>query len=514
MRRVAVIGIIAILVLLAVPSAMAQAASPRLPTGFVPPAALRGPQAVQYAAAETNYGIFQCQVGLSVGQCYDPFQMRTAYNIDTLIGGGFDGRGKTIVIIDAFQHPNLVNQMDYFMSFYGLPPMNGGPGTPTFTQVAPDGLGPYNSEMIGWAEEISLDVEWAHAIAPAANIVLDLAVDNYNEHLLSALNDAINHHRGDVISMSFGLSDTCLTAAETAAWHRAFVNATRQGITVFASSGDEGAAQGSCDGTTWIQSTSSPASDPLVVAVGGTELQAADYCLPSLGCNPATHPTPGTWLNEIAWNEGPPYGDFQNYFSATLASGGGFSRVWDKPRYQVGTVHGTARGEPDVAYNAAVLHGVLTWLDLPPAVPPTALPIPPFLGEKGFYRFGGTSAGAPQWAALTAIMDQAAGHDHGFINAALYEIGQSRSHYEKAFHDITSGTNAAMEYDAFGNPVLVPGYNAGTVWDAVTGLGTPKGIYLVDELRQHCSPDQGIDAINTSSSHPKNAHGNGPMTAH
>lgn len=226
----------------------------------------------------------------------------------------------------------------------------------------------------------------------ARTLSLELAVDNYNESLLSALNDAINNNRGDVISMSFGLSDACLPADETAAWHQAFVNATRKGITRFASSGDEGAAQPACDGTTWIQSTSNPASDPLVVAVGGRGLQAADYCLPALGCNPATHPAPGTWLNEIASNEGPPYGDYQDYFGATEASGGGFSTVWDEPPYQDGTIHGgRSRGAPDVAYNAAVLHGVLTYLNMPGL-------------NVGFYRFGGTSAGAPQWTALTAIM--------------------------------------------------------------------------------------------------------------
>jgi subtilase family serine protease len=280
------------------------------------------------------------------------------------------------------------------------------------------------------------------------------------------------------------------------------VNATRKGITLFASSGDQGAAQPACDGTTWIQSTSNPASDPLVVAVGGTELQAADYCLPALGCDPATHPLPGTWLNEIAWNEGPPYGDYQNYFAATEASGGGYSTVWDEPPYQDGTIHGgRTRGAPDVAYNAAVLHGVLTYLDMPGL-------------NVGFYRFGGTSAGAPQWAALTAILGQAAGHDYGFINAALYKIGQSASHYANAFHDVTSGTNAAMEFDAYDQPVLIPGYSAGTGWDAVTGLGSPKGIYFAGELAQYWSPGQGNATINNTKAHPNNPTAPGQMKPH
>jgi subtilase family serine protease len=446
-------------------------------------AALRGPSAIPADAVGPTYGLFRCQVGLSVGQCYDPYQMRHAYGIDALIAAGFDGTGKTIVIIDAFQHPNIASQLDFFDAFYGLPPVNAGAGTPTFTQVAPDGLGPLN---VGWAEEISLDVLWSHAIAPGANIVLELSKDNSDVALISALNDAINNNRGDVISMSFGESDTCLGPELIAAWHQAFVNASKKGITLFASSGDQGAAQPSCDGTSWIKSTSSPASDPLVTAVGGTELHAADYCLVSLGCDPSTNPAPGTYLGEIGWNEGPPYGDFQADFGSTLASGGGYSTVWSEPAYQQGTIHGgTKRGEADVSYNAAVLHGVLTYLDIPGLA-------------VGFYRFGGTSAGSPQWAALTAISDQVAGHNYGFINAALYKIGQNAGDYSNTFNDITSGTNSAMEFDASNNPVNITGFNAGTGWDPVTGLGSPKTGGVASELPLFWSAGQSTSAIAVS----------------
>jgi subtilase family serine protease len=83
-------------------------------------------------------------------------------------------------------------------------------------------------------------VEWAHAIAPGANIVLELATDNSDAPLVSALNDAIDNNRGDVVSMSFGEADTCVGTDLTNAYHKAFVNATRKGITLFASSGDQG----------------------------------------------------------------------------------------------------------------------------------------------------------------------------------------------------------------------------------------------------------------------------------
>ncbi len=480
-----VIGWLGALLLLAAQPLVPQlsASTQAMSTFFV-----RGPQAEPAnVTAAPGYGLFSCQVGLSTGQCYDPYQMRRAYGINSLISAGNDGSGKTIVIVDAFQNPNIQSQLNYFDTFYGLP-------ATTVNIQAPDGLTPFDpndGNMAGWAEEISLDVEWAHAIAPGANIVLELGKDNSDQALVSALNDAINNNRGDVVSMSFGESDTCLGPDLTSAWHNAFVNATKKGITLFASSGDQGAAQPSCDGTSWIKSTSSPASDPLVTAVGGTELHAADYCLPALGCDPTSHPAAGTYLSEIAWNEGPKYGDFQNRFSSTLASGGGYSTVWSGPAYEQGTLSGgKQRAEADVSYNAAVLHGVLTYLNIP-GIP------------TGFYRFGGTSAGAPQWAALTAIADQMAGHDYGFINAALYKIQQNATPYASSFHDITSGTNSSIEFDSNNNPVDTTGYSAGTGYDVVTGIGSPSTGNLLTQLAAFWSSGQGTGAIAASAAHPK-----------
>jgi subtilase family serine protease len=444
------------------------------------------PIAAPAGSIDPSYGLFRCQVGIDpLGRsCYDPYQMRRAYGVDSLIADGYDGTGKTIVIVDAFQNPNLVSQWATYNTFYGLPQMNA-PGGPTFNQYAPDGLTPFvpgDPNMTGWAEEISLDVEWAHAIAPGANIVLELAKDNNDQSLINAFNDAVNNNRGDVISMSFGEADQCQGSDIQNEWHQAFVNATKKGITLFASSGDQGAAQPSCDGNSWIKSSSSPASDPLVTGVGGTELHAAGFCLTSLGCDPTANPAPGTYLGEIGWNEGP-LGDFSNLLGNSEASGGGYSTVWKEPAYQQGTIHGgKQRAVPDVAYNAAIFHGVLTRLDIP-GVP------------SGMYLFGGTSCGSPQWAALTAIADQAAGHDYGFINSALYKIGQNSGPYASAFNDVTSGDNSALEFDSSNNPVNITGFNAGTGWDAVTGLGSPKASGLLGQLAAFWSAGQGTAAI-------------------
>jgi subtilase family serine protease len=463
-----------------------------------------GPQETMAQApggvAAPRYSLFTCQVGLNVGQCYDPYQMRRAYQIDSLINAGYSGSGHTIVIVDAFQSPNIVQQLNFYDTFYGLPGLNGlgnpaDPSLGTFTQVAPDGLTPFvvgDNNMTGWAEEISLDVLWAHAIAPGANITLVLAKSNDDADIQSALQYAIDHNLGDVISMSFGENESCMEPDILSAQHAAFASATLKGITLFASSADQGAALNTCDGNSWVKAVSSPASDPLVTGVGGTELRAADYCLVALGCDPSANPLFGTWLSEIVWNEGPT-GDFQDFFDTTEATGGGFSVLYDQPPYQQGTLHGgKQRAVPDVAYNAAILHGVLTYLNIPGLAP-------------GFYRFGGTSAGSPQWAAITAIANQRAGHRLGFLNAAIYQIGRVSKGYPASFHDITDGTNSALEVDSDGNEVDITGFAAGIGWDATTGFGSPIDTSLVDYLINYVSPGDGVAAVATTKPkpHPK-----------
>lgn len=429
-----------------------------------------GPQAVKAAlpssgGLDPDLVLYTCQVGLTPGViCYDPFQMRHAYGTDALIGAGYDGTGRTIVIIDAFQSPFLPADLDAFDADYGLPARSA-----FFTQIAPDGLTPFDlndGNMVGWSAEITLDVEWAHAIAPGAKVVLVLAKTNSDVDILSATKYAIDHRLGDVISQSFGENESCMDSDLAEAQHKLFQEATRKHMTLFASSGDEGAAQLTCDGSSWVRAASSPASDPLVTAVGGTELHAADYCLTVLGCDPSTNPAPGTYHNEIAWNE----------FSTDNAStGGGFSLLFRRPFYQTESVRHKGRGVPDVAYNAAIYHGVLVYW------------------AGGVYLFGGTSAGSPQWAALTAIADQKAGRSLGFSNAALYEASEGRGE-ERSFHDVIFGNNSVSETDADGNLVAVRGFRAHHGWDATTGLGSPIAQELVEELLKARRDDGGSEA--------------------
>ena len=470
--------------------------------GFLQRGPLAVPSGIQSSTAGPQYGLFTCQVvGLRASNCIDPYEMRHAYQVDSLIAAGYDGTGQTIVILDAFDNPNLVAQVATYNAFYGLPDTQ-------LTKVAPDGLTPFNpadNNMSGWAQEISLDVEWAHAMAPGAKIVLVLAKSNNDSDIASALTYAVNNNLGSVISMSFGENESCLAPADQTAYHNAFMAATAKHITLLASSADQGAALNTCDGNSWVKAVSSPASDPLVTGVGGTELTVAKYCLASRGCDPTANPAPGTYQSETAWNEGLPYGDFGNVFGeGTLSTGGGFSVVFAEPPYQEGVIHGgKQRAVPDVAYSAAVEHGALTYLAIP-GIP------------AGFYLFGGTSAGSPQWAALTAIANQRAGTNLGFLNAGIYRIVEASQSYASSFHDVTVGTNSSLQFDVSNNPVNVIGFNAGKGWDPTTGAGSPQGAGIVSDLLLNVYPASDGTAVlaNTKAKSNAKAGGAGNVKPH
>jgi len=381
--------------------------------------------------------IFGCQVS-TPPTCYGPAQIRTAYGIDKVKA---TGAGRTIVIVDAFQSPTIRHDLALFDQTFELPGA-------TLNIVAPDGLTPFDpndGNQVGWAGEITLDVEWAHAVAPGAKLTLVLAKSNDDADILSATQFAVDHNLGDVISQSFGEAEQCVDPAIERAQHRMFTKATLKGITLLASSGDQGAAQPSCDGSTFIKAASSPASDPLVTGVGGTLLDA-------------DHLT-GVYHSETTWNE--------PQFEA--GTGGGFSVVYGTPVFQK-NLHLPSRGVPDVAYNAGINSGVLAaWSSSG-------------LGQDLFFRFGGTSAGSPQWAGLVALAAQLRHARVGYLNPQVYLLSRVKPVYAALFHDITTGDNSFTGTDAAGNPVSIAGFPATRGWDPATGLGTPKANTLVPVL--------------------------------
>jgi subtilase family serine protease len=231
-------------------------------------------------------------------------------------------------------------------------------------------------------------------------------------------------------------------------------------MTVIASSGDNGAAGISCtaDPTpALVRAVNLPASDPLVLAVGGTTLNASH--------------TTGAYISESAWSS--PAGSLPagapkvppSVLAELLPKGsnGGFSRLFSRPSYQDGiTAIGHMRGVPDVSADAGSHAGMAIALRLKPGNIVTTA--------------DGTSAAAPFWAGIMALADQDAGHALGFINPTIYRIGRN-SGYHRAFHDITTGNNT-MKYKT----ATVTGYEAASGWDPVTGWGSPNAQVLVPLL--------------------------------
>lgn len=458
------------------PSASAQAAT----QGTSSPNDANVNLVMQPAGTPTN-ATFNCQTnrGPQFIVCYSPQQIRQAYHTDMLLNAGITGKGRTIVIVDAFQDPFIQQELASFDSIFGLP-------TPIFNQIAPDGLTPFdptNASQTGFAGEIALDVQWAHAIAPAAKITLVLAKTNHNADLISATRFAVEHNLGDVISQSFGENESCVTPALVKEEHNVFAEATRKHITLLASSGDEGASQRTCDGLSWTQAASWPASDPLVTAVGATELFAAPDCNAAFPC-PTPHPTPGTYNHEVALNE--PAGQFT---AGNFSTGGGFSVVFKRPEFQEGirAIPAGHRGVPDISYSGSINHGVLV-----------ACGTCAGGANPAFFIFGGTSVGSPNWAGIVALADQLAGHRLGFINSALYRIGDSHGFSAATFHDITVGNNSVQEPNSNGMLVSVTGFNATRGWDPTTGFGTPKVNVIVPLLVALSFNHDGDDAIANS----------------
>ena len=381
--------------------------------------------------------------------CYGPDQIRAAYGVRQLQNQGINGRGRTIVIIDAFGSPTIASDLATFNAAWGLP-------SSTLNVIAPYGVASTDPDnALGWAIETSLDVQWAHVIAPKATIDLVVARSDSDPDILKATKYAISNNLGDVISQSYGESESCVDPGILNSQHALFDQATAKGTSIFASSGDEGAAGFSCDGNSFIKDVSNPASDPDVTAVGGTSLTADAVT--------------GAYESETTWNETIA---FLSQGDGPTASGGGFSSIYKRPSYQASAISDPRyRGLPDIAYNAGINGGVLVFITDP--ADSTLVDV---------YVVGGTSAGSPQWAALAALADQEAGSRLGSINGPLYQLGTGHS-ASKYFHDITTGNNSIPRLKGFpGTPVS--GYKAGPGWDAATGLGTPRADNLVPALAQ------------------------------
>jgi subtilase family serine protease len=372
--------------------------------------------------------------------CYQPSQFEKAYNLGPLHAAGIDGRGTTIIIVDSFGSPTIGHDLQVFDQAFGLP------DPPSLTIIQPAGqvpqFDPTNSDMAGWAVETTLDVEWAHTIAPGAAILLvetpvseTEGVQGFPE-IVTAENYVIDHELGDVISQSFGATEeTFPDAASILGLRSAFENAREHHVTVLAASGDLGATDFELNlrDIYPMRVNSWPSSDPLVTSVGGSMLTLDDS---------------GKRLApDVVWN------DFGG------AGGGGVSAVFDQPEFQDGVrdvVHG-ARGTPDISMSGSCDGVVVFYYSFLPT-------------RIGYHLVCGTSESSPLFAGIVAMADQLAGKRLGHLGPALYELyGERRASYV----DITQGNNSFGPFmNSDGKTYTVDGYAAGPGYDLASGLGT------------------------------------------
>jgi subtilase family serine protease len=445
----------------------------------------------------------QCQQAYGV-PCYQASQIQQAYNLSPLFARGVQGQGETIVVVDALGAPSIASDLRTFDSQLGLPdppsfrvitpagPVTTTAGNCVTTYVAggPDTCADYYS----WTDETSLDVEWAHAMAPKASILLvetpmteTGGVYGFPQ-IVAAENYVINHHLGDVISQSFGAAEqTFDSPSQIDSLRSAYINAARGGVTVLAGSGDTGATSEYCGpgagcaapgNVICCDSTRSiiwPAADPLVTAVGGTQLS-----LDSAGGRTAPD---SVWSN-LSSSVGVP-GPVYNLG----ASGGGSSTVFARPRFQdsVAGIVGDARGTPDIAMSAAFVDYYNT--------------SDPSVAGWGFG--GGTSISTPLFAGIVALADQVAGHSLGDLNPALYTLAKNGA--RDGIAPISTGGNtytfcapAYLQADAScassSDLVTVPGFSANGRYGEATGWGTVNAALFVPALARFATDDGQGDA--------------------
>ena len=337
------------------------------------------------------------------------------------------GAGQCVAIIELGGGYRVSDLNTYFKNL--------GLKTPSVTAVSVDGglnqpVGDPNSAD----GEVLLDIEVVGAIAPGAKIAVYFA-PNTDQGFLDAITRAVHDTvlKPSVVSISWGGPESSWTAQALSAYDQAFHDATLLGVTICCASGDDGSADGVSDGAAHVDF---PSSSPNVLACGGTRLESSKNKI----------------TKEVVWNHGAGNG----------ATGGGVSETFAMPSYQasakppvsVNPTHFKGRGVPDVSGDADPATGYQITVD----------------GRRAV--FGGTSAVAPLWAALIALINAQTGRPAGFLNPKLYAAAG-----KPGFRDITSGNNGA--------------YTAGTGWDACTGLGSPVGASLLTLLSAKASGGKG-----------------------
>ncbi len=419
---------------------------------------------------------------------YSPAEMQVAYNMNALYSAGLDGSGQTVVITDAYGSPTIRQDAEAFSQIYGLPDL-----TPDNFQVlrAPGAVN--NPSRPGWDTETTLDVEWVHAMAPKAKIVLVIGPTNHSD-LDEAINWAVIHHLGNVISNSWASLEGFGNPAQFDRVNRILEMAAAQGIDVNFSSGDSGDEVVNVG----FKTVDFPSSSPFATSIGGT----------SLALNPdntiAFQTGWGTNLTRIADSaatgnkpDNPPLPlGFQ------FGAGGGSSLTFPRPAFQSGlNVPGSTRLVPDVSMLADPYTGaeIIQTID----------------GQLSVTSIGGTSLACPMFSAIMAIAFQKAGHPLGQAAPLMYNLPAgaitdvlpvgSPNNVTGAITTPTGTTpytadqlaspldGVSTYYSAFYNSpfstrwfVITFGTDSSLTtapgWDTVTGVGTPNGVNFVNAL--------------------------------
>jgi len=399
---------------------------------------------------------------------YTPQQIKGAYGIS-----GYDGSGQTVAIIDAYAAPTIVQDVNQWSINRGLPTLT---ANQLVQVVAP---GTYNhpekgiaQDPQGWYGEETLDIEAVHGMAPAAKIVYVGAPNNFQD-LDAALNYVVDRHVASIVTNSYGFRTEILPQGYIKPYESIILQGVVTGIGIYFSSGDNNDESLVVGYTT----TDWPASSPYVTAVGGTSLAvgASNNYLFETAWGTKTSSWTGT-----TWSPTPPG-------SWLYGSGGGVSRIFPEPSYQVGVVpksvfaaqSRTGRAVPDISAVGDPNTGYLIG---------ETQTFPNGTIAYSEYRIGGTSLSSPLVAGIMALADQAAGHPHGFANPLFYSLAGSA-----AFTDIThpSSTVAVVRanyvnsIDASAGVVYrlrtmdqTLSLNASPGYDDVTGLGTPTSSFL------------------------------------
>ncbi len=350
------------------------------------------------------------------GVSYTPRQVAALYQFPLDV----DGTGQTVAILELGGGYKPADLKTYFTSL--------GVQEPTVTSVSVDKgtNAPTNANSADG--EVLLDIEVVGAVAPGAKIVVYFAPNTsqgFQDALTTAIHDATN--KPSVISISWGSAESTWTAQAMTAFDSAAQDAAALGVTICAATGDSGSSDGVNDGANHVDF---PASSPHILACGGTSLKSAN----------------GEITSETVWNDGAQGG----------AGGGGFSNQFPLPAFQASAnikpPTGGGRGLPDVCGDADPDTGYSVLVD----------------GES--LVIGGTSAVAPLWSGLIALLNEKLGKPVGFLQPVIYGLPESAD----AFHDITSGSNGA--------------FSAGPGWDAATGLGSPSGENLLAALSGAATP--------------------------